>query len=296
MTELHPITRSALPDGRQSCILISTCIGYGLQYLLRLSAEFNHRFVIRSYITQQHFKYMKDFDIGDEEVAGCALLLHLTPGWADWGNEAAYSTLLQRFGPATQKISFPYPTLLTLWPFHCGGPRNVDPNRPLNVHGKQAEYHYGDTVVLAMLKEGIPKREIIDRYLKMDIPAQIDLLGVHRWCMSWQGEKEKDTDVKVLNFINNNLRTVRTFSTMKHITNATLIYMANQILAKLGMKPLGRYAREALFEIVDFQMPIHPSIIRALDLPYVTPESRYRIDAYRNLTFAEYLDQYIDFT
>lgn len=295
MTELRALTRPAVNDGRRNCILISTCIGYGLRYLLRLSEQFNRQFVIHSYVTQQHFKYMKDFSISDQEVADCDLLLHLTPGWADWGNEAAYTDLLRRFPASTQKISFPYPTLLTLWPFHCGDPRNVDPDRPLNAHGVQPEYHYGDTVVLAMMKQGMPKREIIDRYLKTDVAEQVDLLGVHRWCMSWQAEKEKDTDVKVLNFINNNIRTVRTFSTMNHVTNATLIHMANQILAKLDMKPLGRYARESLFEIVDFQMPIHPSIIRALDLPYVTPDSRYRVDAYRNLTFTEFLDQYIDF-
>jgi hypothetical protein len=238
---------------------------------------------------------MKDFVISDEEVENCDLLLHLTPGWADWGNEAAYTELLLRFPAWTRRISFPYPTLLTLWPFHCGDPRNVDPDRPRNVHGELPEYHYGDSMVLGMMKEGRSKREIIDTYTKLDIATKVDLLQVHRWCIGWQLEKERDTDVKVLGFINDHVRSVPTFGTMNHPANATMIHMADQILAMLDMKPLGRYAHEALFEVLDFQMPIHPGIIRALGLGFVGPDSRYRIDEFRKLTFTEYLDQYIDF-
>lgn len=283
------------PDDRPLCLLVGTCITFGVQYLLSLSEPFRRRYRLKSYRTHRHFKFMSDFAISDDELATAAAFIHHTPGWADWGNDQGYRELIDRVPEQVQRISIPYPVFHVLWPFHVHDPRNDDPNRPNFPDGSPAHYPYGDGAVLRLIKQGLPKQEIIRRYLAMDVSQEIDLDGLLRKSVEMQEKKEAETDVKVLDFVTSSFRDRRVFLTMNHVGNATLIHMADQILHRLGCPPLERFVHTSLFELIDPQMPIHPSVIRRFGLSYVDPESRYRVDNWRNLTFEEYLSNYIDF-
>lgn len=283
------------PDSRQLCLLVGTCITFGLQYLLSMSEEFRQRYRLQAYRTHRHQQFMSDFAIGDEELNAASVFIYHTPGWADWGNEQGYHELLARVPAHVQRISIPYPIFPPLWPFHVYDPRNDAPDRALFPHGAPAHYPYGDGVVLRMMRQGLPKEEIIRRYLDMDVSDEIGLDALLEKSIEIQAVKEENTDVKVLDFVASEFRRQPTFLTMNHVGNPTLIHMADQILGRLGCAPLGPFAHRGLFHLVSPQMPIHPSVIRHFGLTYVTPESRYAFDAFRNLTLEEYLSFYIDF-
>jgi hypothetical protein len=262
---------------------------------LSLSDDFRRQYRIKSYRTHRHVKFMADFAIGNDELNSAAAFIYHPPGWADWGNDQGYRDLIACIPPSVQMISIPYPVFHALWPFHVHDPRNDDPGRPCFPDGSPAYYPYGDGAVLRLIRQGLPKDEIIRRYLTMDIAQEIDLDGLLAKSIEMQTDKEAKTDVKILDFVMSEFRRRRVFLTMNHIGNATLIHMVDQILERLGCAPLGSFATTSLFELIDPQMPIHPSVIRHFDLTCVTAETRYRVDAQRNLTLEEYLSCYIDF-
>ncbi|MBV5333809.1 hypothetical protein JZU57_00855 [bacterium] len=284
-----------MADDRSLCLMAGTCITFGMQYLLGLSEAFSRRYRLKSYRTHRHFQFMADFAIDDAELHEAAVFIHHTPGWADWGNDQGYHALLARVPDHVQRISVPYPVFHPLWPFHVHDPRNDDPDRPRTPDGLPAHYPYGDGMVLRLLKQRLGKDEAMRRYRAMNVADEIDLDALLAKSIDMQASKEAKTDVKILDFAVEMFRHRRVFLTMNHVGNASLIHMVDQILHRLGCPPLGRFAHESLFELIDPQMPIHPSVIRHFDLTCVTPETRYRVDNWRNLTFDEYLSCYIDF-
>lgn len=289
------MTAQALADDRRPCILVGTCISSGIRYLLQLSEEFRTRYRLTVYRTDRHTQFMSDFAIGDEELAGCDTFIYHPPGWADWGNDQGYRDLIARTPGHVRRISYPYPVFHPLWPFHCWDKRNEDPDRRRTPAGEPAFYPYGDSYILGMLRRGFTRDRIVEDYLALDVASLVSLDDLLQKCIDIQAEKEKNTDVKVVDFIVENFRSRRVFMTMNHVGNATLIYMADQILAALGCRPLGRYAHEALQELVRPEMPIHPAVARHFNLSCVSPETRYRVDPYRLLTFGEWVADYVDF-
>lgn len=283
-------------DSRRLCLMAGTCITFGIQYLLSMSEDFRRNFRLKAYRTHRHNRFMSDFDISDEELNQAEAFIYHPPGWADWGNDQGYRDLIARVPAHTRHISIPYPVFHALWPFHVHDPRNDDPARPLFPEGVPAFYPYGDGVVLRLIRQGLPKAEIMRRYLAMDVAAEVDLDGLLAKSIDMQTAKEDRTDVKILDFVLSQFRRQRVFLTMNHVGNATLIHMVNQILGHLGCAPLEPSVGDRLFELTDPQMPIHPSVIRHFGLTCVTPQTRYRIDSYRNFTFEDYLSCYIDFS
>lgn len=283
-------------DSRLPCILVGTCISFGVRYLLQLSEDFRSRYRLSVYSTNRHTQFMSDFAIGDEELAGCAAFFYHPPGWADWGNDQAYRELIARVPEGVRKISYPYPVFHPLWPFHCWDKRNEDPDRPLSPSGDPAFYPYGDSWILSMIRQGLPRGEIVARYGALDVPSVADVDALLRKSLEIQAAKERTTDVKVVDFIADSFRSSRVFMTMNHVGNATLIHMADQMLRALDCRPLDRYAHEALQELVRPEMPIHPSLIRHFGLSCVGPGTRYRVDPYRFLTFDEWVADYVAFT
>lgn len=281
-------------DGRLLCIIAGTCITYGVKYLLLQSEEFTRKYRIIDYITSQNFKVMSDFNISDEEINEASVFIYHPPGWADWGNDDAYREFLRRIPDHVLKISYPYPVFHALWPLHSHEKRLDDPARKPRFGQLDVVYRYGDGFVLSLMRQNLPRDEIIRRYLDLNIPDVADVDGILKRSIETQLAKEETTDIKIVDFVAENFRTKRAFLTMNHVGNISIIYMVNQMLKILGFSELPKNLHDALFELIDPQVPIHPSIIKYFDLTCVHPDMRYRIDPRRNLTFSEYLAHYID--
>jgi hypothetical protein len=280
---------------RKKCLVVATCVGTAYAYFLRLSDAFHREYEVVPYITWKEAKHLPESGLTDEALHGSDLVLHLAPGWADWGNETDYADLLGRIPPSVPKISLPYPVMLPYWPFHCYDTRNnrTDPEVS-RYHGGPVFYAYGDSYVLKLIRDGLSPDEIVARYLAIDFDQYLDLGAMWEKNLEIQAEKEASTDVKILDFIQARHRDKRLFLSMNHLGNALAIHVADQILAKLGFPPLPALAHQGIAEILDPEVPIHPSLIRRFGLSFVGPESRYAVDKYRRVTFEEYLRHYID--
>lgn len=282
-------------DGRKLFVLIGTCISFGLQYLLLRNPDFRRAYRFKAYRTDRHQQFMADLCIPDEELAEAEVVAFHPPGWADWGNEEAYRSLLRSIPKHVQRISYPYPVFPALWPFHCYDTRNECATNEPTPELIPPQYPYGDAWVLSKIRKGIPAGKILEEYMNLDIPSVTDVDGLLRKSIEIQKYKERDTKIKVLDYVMDNFRKEKTFITMNHVGNYTLFHMANQIFDMLGIKKLDEKILRQLGELISFEIPIHPSVIRHFDLQHVNRDTRYAIDLFKRQTFEEYMEDYIHF-
>jgi hypothetical protein len=282
-------------NGRQSCILFLSCIGIGQQYFLPLSQDFDRRYAITPFIFHNRAWLPDIFHKLDQVIGDCAVLLYHEPDWMPYLGEfrEPYDTFLERIPSHVTKISIPQPHFFALWPFHSGDPRNDDPNRPRNRYGKLPVYHYGDSYIIKMLREGLPPETVIDRYLSADIAAEADLDRLLRRSLAMMRTKDQTGPVKVADYISENFRTMSLFQTVNHANNRLLLYMTNQALKFLECREVPESVLDRTTELVEEPMPVHPNIARHYGISYIDENTRYPVDEIRMLTFAEFIRDYV---
>lgn len=281
--------------GKRDCLLVGTCIVQVIRYLLNLSDEFRRSYRLRTYFTNMDIPEARLFDINDELLASSAVAILVHPVWSDWGNEQAYIDLDTRIPHSAEKITIPYPVFQPLWPFHCKDSRNDETmfesfRRPM---GEKPFYPYGDSIVLNLMRRFDSPDDVVRFYVNKDLAEEIDLNRLLERTLETQRQKELITDIKIVDYMAENFRNHRLFTTINHCSNMGLLYMTNQILQRLGILPLNNKVLDSLAELLSPEMPIHPSIIRFFNLKYVNEHTRYIVDPYRRLNFREYVADYV---
>jgi len=285
-------------DDRQLCVLLLSCVGVGPRYLLPLSDEFHRRYKLVSYVNNYAPSIPDQMVSLEREIAGASVLIHHSPDWLPWlgDKHEEYEATLARVPSGVRKISYPLPHFHPLWPFHTDEARNKDPAREFNRHGVQPVYHFGDSHVIGLLKQGVPQEEIISRYLALDVATVVDLDQLMSSTLSMAARCDRACDVKVADFIATEYRSHRIFQTINHGANRLHFYSANEILKLLDCPPLPEIILDQTRELIDAPMPIHPNIARHFGLAYADEATRYPFDEFRNLTFAEYIRGYVYFS
>ena len=74
------------------------------------------------------------------------------------------------------------------------------------------------------------------------------------------------------------------------------LYISNKVLQLLDCQPVPEAVLDGITEIVERPNPIHPSIARYFGVEYASAETRYPIDEIRNVTFAEFIVDYVHYT
>lgn len=306
-----------MTDQREACVLLGVCSMPAIAWFLNQSPDFRRRFRTKVVFTNNGGIPITTGDLTDEDFATCRLVIHHGPQWAGWTTGPAFEAVLARFAHAPC-ISLPIPLFPALWPLHVFDERNTwgadVPGRPLWPNGMRTYYPYGDAFVLGLLRMGVSKRDIIARYLELDIPSILDVDRIFNLNAQTMIAHERTTDVKVAAFVSERFRDQWLFQTLNHQSNALLIEIVNQTLALLGFPPLHASIHEEWAEMLSIQMPIHPSLIRHFGLTFVDASTRYTIDGQllhsetgsnaemaqemgkRRLTFEQFLERYIDFT
>lgn len=295
--DLPALKECGLAPRRRTLILIGTCIAEGVRYALNLSPAFRARYRLRHFITNRAAPSMSEFVIPNEVLYDSAVVAHVAPQWADWGNEQAYLELLARIPAHVERISFPYPAFQPLWPFHCRDSRQGQtlPEALWRPHEDRPYYPYGDSYVLGLLRRAADPGEVVRRYLALDLARETDLDGLLAKTLFIYREREAFTDVKIADYIAENFRVRRLFDSINHITNEVALRIANQILARLHIEAVPEARLQQLAEILSPAVPIHPSVRRHFGLKYVNDDTRYAVDLYRRLTYPEYLADYVRF-
>jgi hypothetical protein len=281
---------------RSLCVLYLSCIGSGIQYLLQNSDEFVRRFRVAPYFSHQMDRITDTVHITDEHFYGCDVFVYHNPDWITFSEEHldAYEHVIAGVPSTALKIAVPVPQFHALWPFHTNDPRMIS-ERALNRFGRPPDYPYGDSFVVELMRDGVPPEEIITRYLSLDVATRVDLDSLLSWSLSFMQRNDSGASFKVTDFIVDQFRSRRLFSTVNHASNQLLFYLANQILRSLDCATLPKCLLDRLQPLVRLEMPIHPSIGRHFGVAWLDEGTRHFVDDLRYLTFREYIRDYVYF-
>jgi hypothetical protein len=282
-------------DNRQPCVLFVSCIGAGPKYFMQLSDDFRHRYRVLPYLFNDAANIPAMVSIVENELQRRPLLIYHEPDWMPYLGEhlERYEQFVDGIASDVKRISIPQPGFTPFWPFHSSDPRNDQPDRPRNRYGEFPWLPYGDGYVLRMLKEGLPPGEVIARYLALDFSTEVDLDKLLSGSLSMLERQDRTGAVKVTDYIQDNFQSKMLFQTINHANNRLNLYMANQVLQLLDCATVPECVLDSVTEIIERSMPVHPGIARHFGVSYIGRDTRYWVDEIRNITFAEYVRDYV---
>ena len=271
---------------KKSFVAFGLCFAPELVYLLKLSEEFAAQYETATYWIKAEHTLAEDFNISEKAKQEADVVIFQPSEWLDASYTTEYEIFLASLPKTAQVITYPYPTFPALWPFHGQDGRwRFSQDEFLSA----LLYIYSDTQIMRMREEGSSPSDILKAYRNIDIPSIIDVDRMLEQSLEQTAELEKKTDIKVVDFIASRFRDERIFSCVNHGSNRLLIHFVDQILDKLGMKPLSRYAHLALKDLMLPIVPIHPSLIAHFGLSYMTDQTRCQIDRRQNLRWDEWV-------
>ena len=284
-------------DERKVCVVFLTCIGATTNYFLQFSETFNRRYRIKSHIF---------CDIGVlpdllpkvlEDLETAEALIYHEPDWLPYLGQyrEIYDDFVDRISPNIRKVSIGQPAFHAFWPFHSGEPRLRDASRKPNRFGFLTVYHYGDSFVLERLKNDVAPEEIITKYLAADVATIVDLDNSLKQAINMLERQDETSEVKVADYIEGTFRSLPLHQTINHPNNRLMLYMTNGALELLECDVVPDRILESATEVVELPMPVHPSIARHFNVPYHGASVRYPIDDVRNMTFADFIRDYVYF-
>lgn len=282
-------------DGRRTCAMLLSCISAGPRFFLPLSDDFHKQFRLVLYGDNTANAVPKQMAAFEAQIHAADVFIYHNADWMPFmgDDHEPYEELLALVPTRIQKIAFPLPHLHAYWPFHGPDPRNANPVRPVNRHGEQPSYPYGDSFVLNLIKQGLPPEEVISQYLSLDVATVVDLDKIMAWTIAQAERNDRTTEVRVADFIGVNCHSQSLFQSINHANNRLLLYMSNQVLKLLGCAPVPESVLDRTLELVEPQSPVHPSIARHFGTQWAGPHTRYSVGARQNVTFDEYVRNYV---
>jgi len=273
---------------RALCLFAGTCITGPLAYLLGRSEEFSRQFSVKVFDTGATRPSLSAETITDYDLERAAVVIHHPERWRGWRAGDLYLSLLAKVPSRATRITVPYPTMSCLWPCQALDPRYREASVEWE-DSNSALYANSDCNVLRMRASGKSPIEILETYRKLDLGETLDLAALERRTFAKQRLKEASCDVKIMDFVEDNFQSRRTFTSINHGANITLAHMAAQILSIMGLGPLPSGLLSSLSELLEPSVPIHPSLLDHYGLKWATPGTRYQVDRRRMLTWEEYI-------
>jgi tetratricopeptide (TPR) repeat protein len=210
-------------------------------------------------------------------------------------------------------VRYPYLKLECLWPLLAlNDPRN---KVELPKYGA-GRFPYGDKLVIGKIKNNVPKEVIFNEYMQMNIKDHVDLDQRYGEDLQRITLVDEMCDVKVFNFIAEQVIDRRLFHTFCHPTSETMKFLLLEILKMAGLIEKNLSVKEIqsneegnrshalaggvakYFEqpiLAGVQVPIHPQVCEHFNLSWADTETRYQYFDYGALTFKEYMHIYIDY-
>jgi hypothetical protein len=180
-------------------------------------------------------------------------------------------------------IWFPYVSGIFMWP-HGGTsahPRSASPPER------------GDEYLNAMIRKGIGVSEAAASYLARDMAHESRCARRLELCLQTQDIRDEKSGMGTTRYFRDRLHRERLFITPGHPCVGLFEHLALQVFAKIGIDAdrfRGVIAKKSFFP--SQELPIHPGVAAALDLPYGGPDHRYETD-FGPMTFEEWARAYV---
>lgn len=189
-------------------------------------------------------------------------------------------------------LRFPALTADFLWPF-AGQPHPLNRGR-FSLRGGPYPGELGDRYLDRLKSEWLDDEEVVRRYLALDLGET----GLDRRLearLATLRRLDKQCGTSMADVVEPGFRTEWLFATRNRPAPALLRHYAMRLSQFLG---LGTPEEKSLAQIDAPRVyaPLHPSVIRHFELPYVTPETTYPINDEGRFTFEEHCRRYLSFT
>ncbi len=187
-------------------------------------------------------------------------------------------------------ISFPYIFFSGYFPDYVDDRNNI---RTISDKCPFGIYGYGHQKIIDFIALGLAPHHILELSERDDLFSPGELYGNLERTLEILREKEKETDVKLSDFIKKNFRKYRLFHTVKHPTNVLLKELFKQLLPLLGLRSKNIdsdpfFSREHLtFETTDI---IYPSVAKILNLHFTASHA---LRGYEEVSCTEYINGYM---
>ena len=222
--------------GKLKVLTYGTCQGGAIAKFLNQSKEFIEKYEIVATVRYYEYLFAHKHFIRDGAylplIKDIDLLIYqpITNGLPDDLTE----NLLLLLKPDAISISIPYVYSTSLWPFVFTLKRDVT-DRHENLDGDTFVRINVDSIDF-LLKNGFDKKTILELFDNNQIDYFYEIR--HRTEMNILANKEKSIDIKVHDYIKENLKDKRLFMYSSHPTSHLFVHMTNQILAKLNIEPI----------------------------------------------------------
>lgn len=108
--------------------------------------------------------------------------------------------------------------------------------------------------------------------------------------------REREWDIKVLDYILKNYQSIQLFYDPNHPTNEFLIYVTSQVLLMLGINhDTDALRKEKVMKLDSFEMPIHSSVKKNFQMSFTSKEMRTTGQKvyFEKMYLEEYITQYL---
>lgn len=243
-------------------LFIGNCHNNGLIKFLSLSDEFRKTYSIKQYANWELIENKKSLPIKDIIEADLFIYQPLPPVHGCYSTDPSVENSIGTFVKSDCiKISYPYVYCSALW--------------PLIQAGSGENRWFGNDVIDKLMSNGYNVDQIINMFLNNEIDWEYESRLIQT--ISILKEKESVTDLKISNFIMENLKKDLLFLIPQHPTSVIFLNLTNQILSKLGMSSLSEdiiiYKNDAklpdsTYNCSSDMFPMHKSTILDLALEY----------------------------
>ncbi len=221
-------------------VIYSTCQGRGLETFLMLHKKFVSQYTFVQTILNYSFLHEKKIIIENNvmlnNIKNADIFIYQPLDDIYGKNATNYvKTFLKETCIA---ISIPYVYNTSFWPLIVG--IKGDTTDDWSALDNYKHVIENTDILDNLIKLGHSKDTILNLYDNNEINFNYDIR--HRVNMNILKNKEETIDIKMHDFINDNLKTKRLFLYHSHPTSSVFIHMANQILNILNLEPLEEHS------------------------------------------------------
>jgi len=212
---------------KKLALFVGNCQAIGIMKFLINCPEFNQIYDCKFYANWEMIENKDILPIN--ELRNCDLFIY-QPLKKVFGCYSTDPTIDGSLGSLVKnsaiRISFPYVYNTAFWPIY--ETHTLEQRQRLNLIGWQGTY-----VIDKMFNDGMSEKDIIYSYDNNLI--NWDFENRFEQTFNILKEKEKITDLKITNYISDNLSKKRLFLTQQHPTSHIFIELSNNILDIIGL-------------------------------------------------------------
>lgn len=229
----------------------ANCQGTGISHFLKKSKQFCEMFDQQHIVTYNYVKLQEKSDLDIQEIIKSDLFIYQPLD--DRYEKLSTNYILERIN-AEKTICYSFPYLYNdgLWELF-----------------EEGDKIKGGEIIMELIQQNYSLNEIVNLYNNLSI--DFNLRERFNYCLDIVTGRETDTDLRIADFIINNIKEKELFITQNHPTSHIFLELTNQILHKLNMDPIS-------YEINEFNL-------NEINLPLSWPNSTYQQKEFPDMTY-----------